>query len=66
MAKRSKIVARPATPDAQRAAARAELRRLTLDDASPGRLRNRDAVDGRRRVRQLRGGRAVGVGVSAG
>ncbi|GAA2794729.1 30S ribosomal protein S14 [Streptomyces showdoensis] len=42
------IVRRPATPGADREAALRELRRQPRD-ASPTRLRNRDAVDGRPR-----------------
>jgi small subunit ribosomal protein S14 len=43
-----RIVARPTTPDDERAAAWAELRRQPRD-ASPVRVRNRDSVDGRPR-----------------
>ncbi|MEV0359238.1 30S ribosomal protein S14 [Nocardia sp. NPDC050697] len=42
------LVRRPGTPDEQRAAAQAELRKMPRD-ASPVRLRNRDAADGRPR-----------------
>jgi small subunit ribosomal protein S14 len=42
------IIARPATPGAERAAAQRELRRQPRD-ASATRVRNRDAVDGRPR-----------------
>ncbi|MFF0815968.1 30S ribosomal protein S14 [Rhodococcus sp. NPDC003318] len=42
------IVRRPSTSDAERAAARSALQRLPRD-ASPVRLRNRDAADGRPR-----------------
>ncbi|UGT64461.1 30S ribosomal protein S14 [Nocardia asteroides] len=42
------LVRKPATPDQQRAAAQAELRKMPRD-ASPVRLRNRDAADGRPR-----------------
>ncbi|KZM70601.1 30S ribosomal protein S14 [Nocardia terpenica] len=43
-----KLVRNPATPEDERAAARAALQRLPRD-ASPVRLRNRDATDGRPR-----------------
>lgn len=42
------LIRTPSTPDAERAAARAALQRLPRD-ASPVRLRNRDAADGRPR-----------------
>ncbi|CAM5235841.1 30S ribosomal protein S14 [Streptomyces pharetrae] len=42
------IIRRPSTPDAERAAAQAELRRQPRD-ASATRVRNRDQVDGRPR-----------------
>ncbi|RJO76409.1 30S ribosomal protein S14 [Nocardia panacis] len=42
------LIGKPATPQAQRLAAQAELRRQPRD-ASPVRLRNRDAADGRPR-----------------
>ncbi|MGQ4616623.1 30S ribosomal protein S14 [Nocardia sp. R7R-8] len=42
------IIRKPGTPEAERAAAQAELRRQPRD-ASPVRLRNRDAADGRPR-----------------
>jgi small subunit ribosomal protein S14 len=42
------LIANPRTPEAERAAAQAELRRQPRD-ASPTRLRNRDSVDGRPR-----------------
>jgi small subunit ribosomal protein S14 len=42
------LIAGPRTPEAERVAAQAELRRQPRD-ASPTRLRNRDAVDGRPR-----------------
>ncbi|MFC8532312.1 30S ribosomal protein S14 [Nocardia sp. NPDC057227] len=42
------LIRKPATPDRQRAAAQAELRKMPRD-ASPVRLRNRDAADGRPR-----------------
>jgi small subunit ribosomal protein S14 len=42
------IIRRPDTPEAERAAAQAELRRQPRD-ASPVRVRNRDSVDGRPR-----------------
>ncbi|MCP2316547.1 SSU ribosomal protein S14P [Nocardia amikacinitolerans] len=42
------IIRKPATSDADRAAAQAALQRLPRD-ASPVRLRNRDAADGRPR-----------------
>lgn len=42
------LIAAPSTPDAERAAATAELRRRPRD-ASATRPRNRDAVDGRSR-----------------
>lgn len=42
------LVRKPSTPDEQRAAAQAELRKMPRD-ASPVRLRNRDAADGRPR-----------------
>ncbi|WP_067853090.1 30S ribosomal protein S14 [Nocardia shimofusensis] len=42
------LIRRPSTPDADRAAAQAALQRLPRD-ASPVRLRNRDAADGRPR-----------------
>ncbi|WP_431957339.1 30S ribosomal protein S14 [Nocardia lijiangensis] len=42
------LIRRPATSDADRAAAQAALQRLPRD-ASPVRLRNRDAADGRPR-----------------
>ncbi|MFC3960461.1 30S ribosomal protein S14 [Nocardia jiangsuensis] len=42
------LVRKPATPDQLRAAAQAELRKMPRD-ASPVRLRNRDAADGRPR-----------------
>ncbi|MFC8045958.1 30S ribosomal protein S14 [Nocardia sp. NPDC057353] len=42
------LIRKPATPDEQRAAAQAELRKMPRD-ASPVRLRNRDAADGRPR-----------------
>ncbi|ATL70712.1 30S ribosomal protein S14 [Nocardia terpenica] len=42
------LVRNPATPEDERAAARAALQRLPRD-ASPVRLRNRDATDGRPR-----------------
>ncbi|GAA5042030.1 30S ribosomal protein S14 [Streptomyces similanensis] len=42
------VIASPRTSDDERAAARRELRRQPRD-ASPTRLRNRDAVDGRPR-----------------
>ncbi|WP_330228423.1 30S ribosomal protein S14 [Nocardia sp. NBC_00508] len=42
------IIRKPSTSDADRAAAQAELRRQPRD-ASPVRLRNRDAADGRPR-----------------
>ncbi|EOM77643.1 30S ribosomal protein S14 [Rhodococcus rhodnii] len=42
------LIRRPSTPDAERAAAQAALQRLPRD-ASPVRLRNRDAADGRPR-----------------
>ncbi|NLU68893.1 30S ribosomal protein S14 [Streptomyces sp. HNM0574] len=42
------ILRRPSTPEAERAAALAELRRQPRD-ASPTRVRNRDSVDGRPR-----------------
>lgn len=42
------IIRKPGTSDADRAAAQAELRRQPRD-ASPVRLRNRDAADGRPR-----------------
>ncbi|TQM30472.1 30S ribosomal protein S14 [Nocardia bhagyanarayanae] len=42
------LIRKPATPDADRAAAQAALQRLPRD-ASPVRLRNRDAADGRPR-----------------
>jgi small subunit ribosomal protein S14 len=43
------LIARPATPDDERAAARAELDRQPRD-ASATRVRNRDSVDGRPRA----------------
>ncbi|MBF6190779.1 30S ribosomal protein S14 [Nocardia implantans] len=42
------IIRKPGTPEDERAAAQAELRRQPRD-ASPVRLRNRDAADGRPR-----------------
>ncbi|TLF74753.1 30S ribosomal protein S14 [Nocardia cyriacigeorgica] len=42
------LIRNPATPDADRAAAQSALQRLPRD-ASPVRLRNRDAADGRPR-----------------
>ncbi|MFJ1459922.1 30S ribosomal protein S14 [Nocardia wallacei] len=42
------LIRKPTTPEEQRAAARAALQRLPRD-ASPVRLRNRDATDGRPR-----------------
>lgn len=42
------LIRKPSTPEEQRAAARAALQRLPRD-ASPVRLRNRDATDGRPR-----------------
>jgi small subunit ribosomal protein S14 len=42
------LIADPRTPGPERSAAQAELRRQPRD-ASPTRLRNRDAVDGRPR-----------------
>lgn len=42
------LIRKPTTPEQQRAAARAALQRLPRD-ASPVRLRNRDATDGRPR-----------------
>ncbi|MFD8244888.1 30S ribosomal protein S14 [Nocardia sp. NPDC059691] len=42
------LIRKPGTPEAERAAAQAELRRQPRD-ASPVRLRNRDAADGRPR-----------------
>ncbi|BDT95745.1 MULTISPECIES: 30S ribosomal protein S14 [Nocardia] len=42
------LIRKPGTPEAERAAAEAELRRQPRD-ASPVRLRNRDAADGRPR-----------------
>ncbi|WP_067572737.1 30S ribosomal protein S14 [Nocardia acidivorans] len=42
------LIRKPTTPDAERAAAQASLARLPRD-ASPVRLRNRDAADGRPR-----------------
>ncbi|WP_227996916.1 30S ribosomal protein S14 [Nocardia australiensis] len=42
------LIRNPATPDAERAAAQSALQRLPRD-ASPVRLRNRDAADGRPR-----------------
>ncbi|MFC4942670.1 30S ribosomal protein S14 [Pseudonocardia sp. GCM10023141] len=42
------LIARPGTPDADRLAAQQELQRQPRD-ASAGRIRNRDAVDGRPR-----------------
>jgi small subunit ribosomal protein S14 len=42
------LIRKPATPESERAAAQAELRRQPRD-ASPVRLRNRDAADGRPR-----------------
>ncbi|MEU1550370.1 30S ribosomal protein S14 [Nocardia sp. NPDC005745] len=42
------LIRRPDTPESERAAAQAELRRQPRD-ASPVRLRNRDAADGRPR-----------------
>ncbi|MEV0252540.1 30S ribosomal protein S14 [Nocardia sp. NPDC050712] len=42
------LIRRPGTPEDQRAAAQAALQRLPRD-ASPVRLRNRDAADGRPR-----------------
>ncbi|WP_159842890.1 30S ribosomal protein S14 [Nocardia sp. CY41] len=42
------IIRKPGTPESERAAAEAELRRQPRD-ASPVRLRNRDAADGRPR-----------------
>ena len=42
------LIANPRTPGPERSAAQAELRRQPRD-ASPTRLRNRDAVDGRPR-----------------
>ncbi|WP_039801146.1 30S ribosomal protein S14 [Nocardia araoensis] len=42
------LIRKPDTPEAERAAAQAELRRQPRD-ASPVRLRNRDAADGRPR-----------------
>ncbi|MGB3170957.1 MAG: 30S ribosomal protein S14, partial [Rhodococcus sp. (in: high G+C Gram-positive bacteria)] len=41
-------IRKPSTPDSERAAAQAALQRLPRD-ASPVRLRNRDAADGRPR-----------------
>ncbi|MET9026803.1 MULTISPECIES: 30S ribosomal protein S14 [Nocardia] len=42
------LIRKPGTPEAERTAAQAELRRQPRD-ASPVRLRNRDAADGRPR-----------------
>ncbi|NKY25572.1 30S ribosomal protein S14 [Nocardia gamkensis] len=42
------LIRKPDTPESERAAARAELRKQPRD-ASPVRLRNRDAADGRPR-----------------
>ncbi|MET9803348.1 30S ribosomal protein S14 [Streptomyces sp. NPDC006368] len=42
------VIRRPSTPEAERLAAQAELRRQPRD-ASPTRVRNRDSVDGRPR-----------------
>ncbi|MBF6466004.1 30S ribosomal protein S14 [Nocardia beijingensis] len=42
------LIRKPGTPESERAAAEAELRRQPRD-ASPVRLRNRDAADGRPR-----------------
>lgn len=42
------LIRKPTTPDEQRADAQAELQRMPRD-ASPVRLRNRDAADGRPR-----------------
>ncbi|MHA6792661.1 30S ribosomal protein S14 [Pseudonocardia bannensis] len=44
-----KIIARPTTDPAARAAAERELRKMPRD-ASPTRIRNRDSVDGRPRA----------------